>query len=477
MSTHPLPTDALLRRFSDIVGERYALADPADQEPYLTEWRRLYHGRAPLVLRPGSVEEVSRILALASETGTPVVPQSGNTGLVGGQVPDDSGTEIVVSLSRLDRVRDVDADGFTMTVEAGVILERIQAEADAVDRLFPLSLASEGSCQIGGNISSNAGGTGVLAYGNTRDLVLGLEVVLPTGEIWNGLRRLRKDNTGYDLKHLFIGAEGTLGIVTAAVLKLVPKPAAREVAVAAVATPREAIALFDRVRKVAGSSVVAFELMARRGLEFVLAHAEGSRDPLSEEHPWYVLIEIVSGRSRDEARAHLEEALGGALEDGIVPDAVIAESLDQAAALWRLRHMMSEVQLHEGGSIKHDVSVPIAAIPAFIEEATRAVLEVVPGARPVPFGHLGDGNLHFNISQPIGADKAAYLARWEEVNAAVHAVVTNHGGSISAEHGIGRLKRDLLPTVRSPIEVDMMKRVKAAFDPKGIMNPGRVLAG
>lgn len=475
MSSQALPTDALLSRFTDIVGDRHALSRPADQEPYLREWRHLFHGRTPLVLRPGSVEEVSRILSLASESGTAIVPQSGNTGLVGGQVPDDSGTEIVVSVSRLDRIRDVDPDGFTMTVEAGVVLQRIQEAADAVDRLFPLTLASEGSCQIGGNISSNAGGTGVLAYGNTRDLVLGLEVVLPTGEIWNGLRRLRKDNTGYDLKHLFIGAEGTLGIVTAAVLKLVPRPVGSEVAIVAIASPAAAIALFERVRKAAGSSVVAFELMGRMGLEFVLAHADGVREPFAAPHPWYVLVEIASGRDRDEARTLLEETLAEALEAEIVVDAVVAESLDQAASFWRIRHMMSEVQLHEGGSIKHDIAVPIAAIPAFIEEATRAVSELIPGIRPVPFGHLGDGNLHFNLSQPAGADKQAYLARWHEVNATVHAVVVAHGGSISAEHGIGRLKRDLVASVREPLEIDMMKRIKAIFDPKGIMNPGRIL--
>jgi len=475
MSANIPPSDDLLRRFTDIVGERHALSRPADQDPYLREWRHLFHGRTPLVLRPGSVDEVSRILALASESGTAIVPQSGNTGLVGGQVPDDSGTEIVVSVSRLDRIRDVDPQGFTMTVEAGVILERIQQAAADVDRLFPLTLASEGSCQIGGNISSNAGGTGVLAYGNTRDLVLGLEVVLPTGEIWNGLRRLRKDNTGYDLKHLFIGAEGTLGIVTAAVLKLVARPVASEVAVVAIASPEAAIALFDRVRKAAGSSVVAFELMGRMGLEFVLAHAEGVREPFAETHPWYILVEIASGHGREEARSLLEETLGAALEEDIAIDAVVAESLDQAAGFWRLRHMMSEVQLYEGGSIKHDIAVPIASIPAFIDEATRAVTELIPGIRPVPFGHLGDGNLHFNFSQPEGANKEAYLARWKEVNAAVHAVVVAHQGSISAEHGIGRLKRDLVASVRDPLEIDMMKRIKGLFDPKGIMNPGRVL--
>ncbi|MEW5421512.1 FAD-binding oxidoreductase [Amorphus sp. 3PC139-8] len=469
------PSPELIERFAAIVGASHALRSPDDQAPYLTEWRRLYHGRTPLVLRPGSIDEVAKILSLASESDTSIVPQGGNTGLVGGQVPDESGAEILVSLARLDRIREVDAEGYTLTAEAGVTLAGVQAAADEADRLFPLSLASEGSCTIGGNISTNAGGTGVLAYGNTRDLVLGLEVVLASGEIWNGLRRLRKDNTGYDLKNLFIGAEGTLGIVTAAVLKLHPKPVGREVAIAAVESPADAVALFDRVKAAAGGAVVAFELIGRRGLEFVLAHAPGNRDPMATPHPWYVLVEIASGQSREEARTLLEAALGEAIEAGLATDAVVAESLDQAAAFWRLRHMISEVQLHEGGSVKHDIAVPIAAIPAFVEEATRAVETLIPGARTVPFGHLGDGNLHFNVSQPVGADKAAYLARWEEINAVVHAIVRDHGGSISAEHGIGRLKRDLVASVRDPVELSMMRQVKRMLDPKGILNPGRVL--
>ncbi|MDQ0314351.1 FAD-binding oxidoreductase [Amorphus orientalis] len=475
MTSRKPPSPELIGRFAAIVGDRYALTDPDTQAPFLTEWRRLYHGRTPIVLRPGSVAEVAEILKLASESGTSVVPQSGNTGLVGAQVPDESGSEIVVSVSRLDAIRAVDPQGFTMTVEAGVILERVQQAADEVDRLFPLSLAAEGSCEIGGNISTNAGGTGVLAYGNTRDLVLGLEVVLPTGEIWNGLRRLRKDNTGYDLKHLFIGAEGTLGIVTAAVLKLFPKPAAREVAIVGLARPEDAVALFDRVKKAAGNSVVAFELMARRGLEFVLTHVDGARDPMAEPHPWYVLVEIASGHGRDEARGLIEETLGEAFEAGLISDAAVAESLDQAADFWHLRHMLSEVQLHEGGSIKHDIAVPIAAIPAFLDEANAAVEKLIPGCRPVPFGHLGDGNLHYNISQPEGADKEEYLARWDDMSAVVHEIVRAHDGSISAEHGIGRLKRHLMDTVRDPLELDLMRRVKRSFDPNGIMNPGRVL--
>jgi FAD/FMN-containing dehydrogenase len=464
-----------VERFAAIVGPRNALTDAADMASYLVEWRGLYHGRTPVVLRPGSTAEVAAILALANETGTPVVVQGGNTGLVGGQVPDESGREVVLSLARLDRVREVDAAGGTMTVEAGVILERAHAAADAVDRMFPLTLGAQGSCQIGGNLSTNAGGTAVLAYGNARDLVLGLEVVLPTGEVWNGLRKLRKDNTGYDLKQLFIGAEGTLGVITAAVLKLLPKPVAREVAFVGVETPEAALELFNRLRGAAGASLTGFELMARTALDFTLRHLPGARDPLSAAQPWYVLAEVSTGSKAADVRAIIEEVLAGAFEDGVVADAAFAESLAQAEAFWHLRHGMAEVQAHEGGSIKHDVSVPVAAVPAFLARATAAVEALVPGCRPAPFGHMGDGNIHFNVSQPVGADKDAYLAGWDAMNAVVHGIVAEFGGSISAEHGIGRLKRHLLPGVKAPLELDMMRRIKTAFDPNFILNPGRVI--
>jgi len=473
-----MPTDASgldVARFAAIVGARNALTDPADIAPYVTEERGLYHGRTPVVLRPGSTDEVAAILALADATGTPIVPQGGNTGLVGGQVPDESGREIVLSLARLDRVREVDPAGGTMTVEAGVTLEAVHAAAAAAGRLFPLTLGSQGSCRIGGNLSTNAGGTAVLAYGNARELVLGLEVVLPTGEVWDGLRKLRKDNSGYDLKQLFIGAEGTLGVITAAVLKLFPQPTEQAVAFAAVASPAAALDLFNRVRAVAGHALTGFELMPRRGLEFAVRHQPGNRDPLVGAHPWYALVEVSTGGAAGEARALLEGALADAVESGLVEDAALAENLAQAAAFWRLRHGMSEVQKHEGGSIKHDVSVPIAAIPELIARGCAAAEALIPGIRPVPFGHMGDGNIHFNFSQPVGADKAAYLARWSELNAVIHAIVAELGGSIAAEHGVGRLKRDLLPTVKSPVELAMMRRLKAAFDPNGILNPGRVL--
>ena len=473
----PPPADALapLERFAAIVGARNVLTADTDLAPYLVEWRGLYHGRTPAVLRPGSTAEVAAILALANETRTPVVVQGGNTGLVGGQVPDESGREVVLSLARLDRVREVDAAGGTMTVEAGCILDKVHAEADAVDRLFPLTLGSQGSCRIGGNLSTNAGGTAVLAYGNARDLVLGLEVVLPTGEVWDGLRKLRKDNTGYDLKQLFIGAEGTLGVITAAVLKLLPKPLAREVAFIGVETPEAALDLFNRLRGAAGSSLTGFELMERVAFEFALRHLSGARNPLSAPQPWYVLAEVSSGSKAADVRAIIEEVLGRAFEDGIVTDAAIAESLAQADAFWHLRHGLSEVQAHEGGSIKHDVAVPVAAVPTFLARATAAVEALVPGCRPVPFGHMGDGNIHFNVSQPVGADKAAFLAGWNEMGDVVHGIVAELGGSISAEHGIGRLKRHLLPGVKSALELDMMRRIKSAFDPNGILNPGRML--
>lgn len=470
---------AVHARLIEIVGDRNALRAEADTAPYLREWRDLYVGKTPMVLRPGSREEVAEILKVANEAGLRIVPQGGNTGLVGGQIPDDSATEIVLSLSRMNRVREIDADGFSMTVEAGCTLQAIHDAADAADRLFPLTLGSQGSCQIGGNIATNAGGTAVLAYGNTRDLVLGLEVVLPDGRIWEGLRSLRKDNTGYDLKQMFIGSEGTLGIITAAVLKLFPRPRAQDVAFVALASPRDALALFSTARARAGAMLTGFELMPRIGVEFAVRHLPGARDPLATAAPWYVLIELSSGTEGADGgnptRDLMETILGEAYEAGLVEDAALAESVQQAADFWHIRHGMSEVQREEGGSIKHDVSVPVAAVPDFLDEAIAAVEALVPGCRPVPFGHMGDGNIHFNVSQPVDADKAAYLARWDEMNAVVHGIVARYGGSISAEHGIGRLKRDLLGTVKSEVEMDLMHRVKAAFDPNGILNPGRIL--
>jgi FAD/FMN-containing dehydrogenase len=464
----------VIEALAGIVGAKNVITDADAMVPYLKEPRGLFHGKAQAVVRPGSVAEVSAVMKWASETGVRVVPQGGNTGMVGGQVPVAEGKEIILSLQRLDKVRSVDAAGDTMTVEAGVILQKAQEAAEAAGRLFPLSLASEGSCTVGGNLSANAGGTAVIAYGNARELCLGLEVVLADGRVWNGLRQLRKDNTGYDLKNLFIGSEGTLGIITAAVLKLFPLPAARATAFLAVPDPEAALALLNKAKASAGGTLTTFEIMPRIGLDFVVRHASGARDPLSEPSPWYVLMEVCAQAETGLTEA-VEAFLGEALEEGLVTDAVLAGSLGQRADLWKLREMLSEVQTHEGGSIKHDVSVPLQAVPEFLKRAIARVEEMVPSCRPVPFGHLGDGNIHFNVSQPVGADKAAYLAGWGAMNEAVHAIVTELKGSISAEHGIGRLKRSLLPGVKDPVELDLMRTVKAALDPKGVLNPGSVL--
>ncbi|EKF19905.1 FAD-binding oxidoreductase [Nitratireductor pacificus] len=466
---------ALLDRFAAIVGAAHALRQADDIAPYQEEPRGLFGGVTPLVLRPGSVDEVSRIMALASETGTPIVPQGGNTGLVGGQMPDENGEEIVLSLSRLNRIREIDTSSNTATVEAGVVLQVLQEAAAEKDRLFPLALGSQGSCQIGGNLSSNAGGVGALAYGTARDLCLGVEVVLPTGEVFDDLRKLKKDNTGYDLKDLFVGGEGTLGIITAAVVRLFPMPRGRELAWVALSSPEDALALFAMANDRAGGGLTAFELIERTPLAFTLAHVPGTSDPLAEAHPWYVMLEISSGRSAEDARASMEDLLTGAYEAGLVADAAIAQNETQAASFRHLRESMSEAQRPEGGSIKHDISVPVAAIPAFIARAGEAVQAVSPGCRVVCFGHMGDGNLHYNISQPVGADKRDYLALYRPMNDAVHAIVRDLGGSFSAEHGIGRMKRDELIATQPAIATDLMRRVKRAFDPAGIMNPGKVI--
>jgi FAD/FMN-containing dehydrogenase len=469
------PSPALLERFAAIVGARHAVTDAAGQAPYLVEPRGRYPGRTPMVLRPGTTEEVAAILKLANETLTPIVPQGGNTGLVGGQTPHETGNEIVLSLGRLDRIRAMDAGANTMTVEAGTTLAKARAAAAEADRLFPLSLASEGTCQIGGNLATNAGGTAVLAYGTMRELTLGLEVVLASGEIWNGLRALHKDNTGYDLRDVFVGSEGTLGVVTAAVLKLYPQPRGTAVVFAGLPDLGAVLRFLNEARGAAGRDLTAFEFMGRIGLDFVLRHLPGARDPLASRHKWYVLAEISSLISEGDAHKRAESILAAAIADGIVSDAAIAASLAQARELWRLREALSEVQRHEGGSIKHDVSLPVARIADFIAEASAAALKVVPGARIVPFGHVGDGNVHFNVSQPVGADTSAFLSRWDEVNEAVHAVVARYGGSISGEHGIGRAKRHLLTAVKSPVEIALMRKLKAALDPNGILNPGKVL--
>jgi len=462
-----------IERFAKIVGDKYAIRDAREMAPFLHEPRDLYEGRAALVVKPGSTREVSAILELAQETKTPIVPQGGNTGLVGGQISFDRAA-VVLSTVRLDKIREIDPATNSMTAEAGVVLARAQEAAAEHDRLFPLSLGAEGSCTIGGNLATNAGGTQALSYGVARDLALGFEVVLADGRIWHGLRKLKKDNTGYDLRHLFIGSEGTLGIITAAALKLFPAPRSTETAFVGLASPRAALSLLNFLQARFGSSLTSFELIARRGIEFVGKHLAGAREPLAGVHPWYVLVEISSPLA-DGMRAMLEAALAEAAGKSIVADAAIAANEAQRAAFWKIRTGLTEVQRPEGGSIKHDISVPVAKVPALIEEADAVVQRLVPGARPVPFGHLGDGNIHYNVSQPVGADKEAFLARWEEVNAAVHAVVAGLGGSISAEHGIGVLKRDLLPGVKDPVELELMRSLKRALDPAGILNPGKVL--
>lgn len=467
--------DALIARFATIVGERYAVRDAGDIAPYVSEPRGLYGGVTPLVLRPGNAVEVSRIMALATETRTAIVPQGGNTGLVGGQMPDRSGSQIVLSLSRLNRIRELDPLSNTATVEAGAILESVQQAAEAADRLFPLALGSQGSCQIGGNLSSNAGGVGALAYGVARDLCLGLEVVLPTGELLDDLRKLKKDNTGYDLKDLFIGAEGTLGVITAAVVKLFPKPKGREIAWVGLSSPEAALALFGRANDAAGAGLTMFELAHRTPLDFAALHVPSPPCPIPLRCEWYVLMEVSSGRSAEDARSLIETILVNALEEGVIEDAAIASSLAQVRDFWQLRENLPEAQKYEGASIKHDISVPVAAVPDFIARAAEAVQRVSPGARVVCFGHVGDGNLHYNVSQPVGADKAAFLALYKPMNHAVYEIVRSLDGSISAEHGIGIVKREDLIATAPRVGIDLMRRIKAAFDPAGIMNPGKII--
>jgi FAD/FMN-containing dehydrogenase len=465
---------AFLSDLASLVGAANVLTDPALVEGYLVEPRGLFHARALAVARPGSTAEVAAVVAACAKAGVAIVPQGGNTGLVGGQVPDGGADQLILSLRRLNRIREVDVGAEAMIVEAGVTLAEAQAAATAVDRLFPLSLASEGSCTIGGNLSTNAGGVAVLAYGNARELALGVEVVLADGRIANLLSKLRKDNTGYDLKDLFIGAEGTLGVITAASLKLLPAPRARSTAFIGLADPEAALALLKMAHGRFGQAVTSFELMPRIGLEFVLAYAQGARDPLAKPHPWYVLMEL-SSHDENGLDGPLTELLGEALEHGTIADAALAATLEQRDAVWRLREDMSDAQKPQGGSIKHDVSVPLGSVPAFLREASAAVPAFMPGARVVAFGHLGDGNIHFNVSQPVGADKQAFLEKWYAMNAVVHGVVARYSGSISAEHGIGVLKRELLKQVKDPVALDLMRTLKGALDPRGLLNPGKVL--
>ncbi|MEM1378074.1 MAG: FAD-binding oxidoreductase [Pseudomonadota bacterium] len=465
----------LIQRFTAIVGERNAITEPDGQAPHLKEWRGRWTGTTPVILKPASTEEVSQIVRLANEMRTSIVPQGGNTGLVGGQIPDQSGTQIVLSLARMNRIRDIDADSNTMIVDAGVVLQAIQEQADSHDRLFPLSLASQGSAMIGGNLASNAGGVGALAHGIARDLCIGLEVVLPNGDILSDLNTLKKNNTGYDLRNLFIGSEGTLGVITGAVLKLLPKPKAYATAFVGLETPHHALKLLRHAQSVSGPALTAFELMPRFGVEITVKHMDGVRDPLQGLHPWYVLLEISSLESADHAESLMGRVVENAFETDLIRDGTLAASEAQRSALWALREGMSESQIPEGGSIKHDISLPVSKLPEFMEKAAALVASWEPAARICAFGHLGDGNLHYNISQPEGAEKQAFLARIPEITPKLHDLVMAYGGSVSAEHGVGQMKRDDLSKYKDPVALQTMKAIKSVLDPNGIMNPGKVL--
>jgi FAD/FMN-containing dehydrogenase len=463
---------AVLGRLKQAVGARGFSEDPSEIAPHLVEWRSKYQGHTPLLLKPQTAAEVSAVLAICNETRTAIVPQGGNTGLVGGQIPLNG--EVLLSLARMNKIRDVDAANASLVAEAGVILADAHRAAGEIGKFFPLSLASEGSCTIGGNLSTNAGGVDVLRYGSARNLVLGLEVVLPDGRVLDLLRSLHKDNTGYDLKQLFIGAEGTLGVITAATLKLYPAPASHETAFVAVRDPQAAVELLDRMRTATGGLVSAFELISRIALELVLAHILDTRDPLAAPSPWYVLTEATSA-GKVSLRDAFQDTVADAIEAGIASDAAIAANETQRHDLWRLRENISEAQKREGASIKHDISVPVKDIPAFLAQGSALVAKMVPGVRPVPFGHLGDGNIHFNFTVPKGGDGDAFLAHWNTVSHAVHDLVNSFGGSISAEHGVGVMKRDDIVRYKSATEIDLMRTLKRTLDPNNILNPGKIV--
>jgi len=473
--THASPQRGLLDAIKDVVGERGLLADPADTAGYVEDWRRLYRGNTPAVVRPGSTGELARVVELCAAARVPIVPQGGNTSMVGGATPSEDGGQLVVSLSRMTRVREIDPIDLTMTIEAGVTLKAAQNAAADAGCLLPLSISSEGSAQIGGVLAVNAGGNNTVRYGNARDLVLGLEVVLADGAVWNGLRRLRKDNTGYCLRQLFVGSEGTLGIITAAVLKLVPQPRETCVALCAVGSPEAALELFSRLQAHDPAAVHAFEYMSGAGITLVLKHIPGAVLPLAQAAQHYVLVELATPRPDSGLRASLEAVLVQALAEDVVLDAAIAESEAQGMAIWRLREEHSEAQKRTGASVKNDVSVPVSRVPELIRRATEACDALMPGIRAVPFGHMGDGNIHFNLVQPESADPAWFLGQDHAIMDAVNEVVRALDGSFSAEHGIGRLKPYMMPDWRGGAELEAMRRIKAALDPMGIMNPGKVL--
>jgi FAD/FMN-containing dehydrogenase len=466
---------ALLEAMRAVVGERGLLTGDAYTAAYVEDWRRLYRGRTPAVIRPASTDELARVVRLCAAAQAPIVPQGGNTSMVGGATPSEDGSQFVLSLARLARVREIDVTDLTMTVESGVTLKAAQMAAAEAGCLLPLSISSEGSAQIGGVLATNAVGNNTVRYGNARDLVLGLEVVLPDGTVWNGLRRLHKDNTGYCLRQLFIGSEGTLGIIAAAVLKLAPRPREIAVALCAVAAPERALQLFARFQSHDATAISAFELMSGSGVDLVLRHIEGTVLPLTSPAPYCVLVELATTRPDAALGASLETVLERALDDGIVADAAVAQSEAQRAAFWRLREEHSEAQKREGASIKNDISVPVSKVPELIHRASAACEALMPGIRVVPFGHMGDGNIHFNLVQPAGCDPAWFLAQDHAIMDTVNEVVRALDGSFSAEHGIGRLKPYMMPEWRGGAELAMMRRIKAALDPAGIMNPGKVL--
>ena len=470
-------TPDILGKLKSSVGDGGWIEDTAGKAPYLTDERDLFHGQTELVLRPNNAKAVADIVTICSQANIGIVPQGGNTGYCGGSIPAPDGSEIVVSLTRLNRIREIDALNNTMTVEAGCVLADIQSAAQDADRMFPLSLGAEGSCQIGGNLATNAGGVQVLRYGNARDMVLGLEVVLPDGRMLDGLRALRKDNTGYDLKQLFLGAEGTLGIITAAVLKLYPQP--REVITIFSTLPdaEAAVSLLARLRSGAAGSVTAFEILNRACLELVKEHIDGARDPFNQPHDTYALIEISATHQDSGIRETAETVLTEALEAGEALDAVIAESSQQGDDLWRLRETIPEAQKRAGGCIKHDVSIPVSKVAEFIDQATQRAGQDIEDVRIISFGHIGDGNIHFNLTQPVGGNAEIFQAHAERLSPAIHDIAVGLGGSFSAEHGIGVLKKPELERYKSAVEQDLMAIIKGAIDPKNIMNPGKIVTG
>jgi D-lactate dehydrogenase (cytochrome) len=467
--------DPLIAGLQAIVGPRYCLTEPEAQAPFVTDWRGLYHGKARAVALPGSTAEVQAIVRLARQHRAPVVPQGGNTGLAGGATPDGSGKAILLSLKRLNHVRAIDPLNNSMVAEAGCILANLQQAASETDRLFPLSLSAEGTCQIGGNLATNAGGLNVLRFGSARDLCLGLEVVLPDGELVSNLSALRKDNTGYDLRHLFTGSEGTLGIITAAALKLFPKPVARATAMVALSALEIAPVLLARCRAGLADQLVSFELLPRFGIELAQKFSPGLAWPLESLADWSMLIEANTSSTAFDLRAAMEQCLGAALEAGEITDAAVASSEAQSLAMWRQREALLEGQIKIGAGIKHDVSVPVAQVPAFIKTGIAAVVDAWPQARMLAFGHIGDGNIHFNLIQFEGEDKERFIARTEAVNTVVHDVVQRFGGSISAEHGIGQLRRSELRHRKPAAELDLMRRIKRLIDPDDLMNPGKLV--